>query len=385
MNTKIVLGLLFGDEGKGNTTAHFARNDNSLVIRFNGGHQAGHTVVKDNYRHIFSSFGSGTLNGASTFISEYCTFSPSSFYNEHLNLSKNGYSARHFIHPLAMVTTPFDIEINRRRETLNQHGSVGSGFGTTIERSQSPYKLYVVDLLNEDLLILKLRQIATQYYSSHFLNIEEKIAAFVQEVRKIALNIRTLDQLLDDYDTIIFEGAQGIMLDMDFGYFPNVTRSNTTSKNAMEIIRKYNLPEPNIYYCMRSYLTRHGNGFMPNESSELNFTDETNKQHEFQGKFRQGTHSMEMIRYAIMADTAFSGGDFQNKHLCVSCLDQTDSKILIENSRMSLVQFKGKLDTDLTTLSGSTLGLGSVWGSTGPCKEDIILLIDNNPYNTKKF
>ncbi len=335
MKTHIVLGTLFGDEGKGLTVSSLSTRD-SLVIRFNAGSQCGHTVVKDGYRHIFSSFGSGTLNGAHTFISEYCTLYPVAYFNEKKALVDNGFNPICYIHPLTMITTPFDIDYNRGIESVNKHGSVGVGFGATIERNENtPYKLYAIDLTCRDILIHKLNNIASHYGG---VDIEERINSFLYYIDNIEWNIKTLPQIFNrnDYDNIIFEGGQGIMLDMDFGFFPNVTRSNTTSKNAMKIIKEHDLPNPDIYYVMRSYLTRHGNGFMPNERPEFNFEDMTNVAHEYQGKFRQGYHSLEMLRYAIKCDCTFSGNHFHNKNLVVTCLDQTDNKVLIDNDSIDI-------------------------------------------------
>lgn len=341
MKTSIVLGTLFGDEGKGLTTSFLSQPGN-LVVRFNGGHQAGHTVVKNGFRHVFSSFGSGTLNGADTYWSEYCTFYPRSFYNEQKCLRENGYKCMHYIHPLSLVTTPFDIDFNRALEGANKHGSVGMGFGATIARNQdTPFKLYAVDLINRNLLVHKLNQIA-QYYES--VNVAEQIERFLFYVDNINLNICTLADILrlQPYNHIIFEGAQGIMLDMDFGYFPNVTRSNTTSKNALQIIKENNLPVPQIYYTIRSYLTRHGNGFMPNECSQLSFEDKTNVSHKYQGNFRQGYHCLDQLNYAIQCDSAFSGMNFDKKHLVISCMDQTDGMILLDNQKISIIEFLTK-------------------------------------------
>ncbi|MEM9930725.1 MAG: adenylosuccinate synthetase, partial [Bacteroidota bacterium] len=88
MTTHIVLGLAFGDEGKGVTTDYLCRQaERPLVIRFSGGHQAGHTVVSpQGRRHVFSNFGAGTLAGAPTFWSKYCTFHPVGYANEHESL-----------------------------------------------------------------------------------------------------------------------------------------------------------------------------------------------------------------------------------------------------------------------------------------------------------
>lgn len=334
MKTSIVLGLQYGDEGKGLITS-FLSKPNDLVVRFNGGHQAGHTVVKNGHRHIFSSFGAGTMNGAHTYLSEYCTFYPKSFYNEQESLIKNGFVPTYFIHPMAMITTPFDIDFNRETEGVNKHGSVGMGFGATIARNENtPLKLYAIDLTYREILVHKLRAIG-DYYKSE--NVEKQIGVFLQYVDMIKLNICTLQEIADNYQHIIFEGAQGIMLDMDFGFFPNVTRSNTTSKNAMQIIKDNRLPQPSIYYAMRSYLTRHGNGFMPNETTDLMFDDKTNLSHKYQGNFRQGYHSLEQLYYAIKCDSTFSGKE--NKNLAIICLDQTDDNVLVDNNKYPLGVF----------------------------------------------
>lgn len=336
MKTSVVLGLQYGDEGKGLITS-FLSKDNDLVVRFNGGHQAGHTVVKNGHRHVFSNFGSGTMNGAHTYWSEYCTFYPKSFYNEKKSLTENGFLPTYFIHPLAMVTTPFDIDFNRDSEGLNKHGSVGVGFGSTVARNeQTPFKLYAIDLTYREILIHKLNQIADYYKSD---NAQEKIETFLYYVDNISLKIATLSEIINNYTNVVFEGAQGIMLDMDFGYFPNVTRSNTTSKNAMQIIKEHRLPHPQVYYCMRSYLTRHGNGFMPNENNELRFEDKTNLSHKYQGDFRQGYHSSKQLQYAIKCDSIFSGNDYSKKNLSIICLDQTDNMIFIDNYIQPLDMF----------------------------------------------
>ena len=349
MKTSIVLGLQYGDEGKGLTTS-FLSKKNDLVVRFNGGHQAGHTVVKDGYRHVFSNFGSGTLNGAHTYLSQYCTFYPKSFYNERQALLNVGFDPVHYIHPMAMVTTPFDIGFNRATESANRHGSVGVGFGATIARNETPFKLYAIDLTYRPLLIHKLQQIAGHYKIG---DPGKEISSFVEYVDKIILNICTLDKIKDGYSHIIFEGAQGIMLDMDFGYFPNVTRSHTTSKNAMQIIQDCNLPHPQVYYAMRSYLTRHGNGFMPNESGGVSFEDKTNVSHAYQGEFRQGYHSIEQLRYALNCDAAYSGYDHRCKNLIISCLDQTKGMVLADLDELEIDEFLATLGHEFNGVFGN--------------------------------
>lgn len=345
----IVLGLAYGDEGKGVMTSNLAKSmSNSLVIRFSGGHQAGHTVIKDDYRHVFSSFGSGTLDGAHTYWSEYCTLYPKAFLNERKALVDNGFEPIFFVHPMAMITTPFDVWYNRILEQSIRHGSVGLGFGCTIERNATtPYKLYAVDLLRPTILEHKLRNIATYYQNRPFIrhngtggttgslfDPDELIELTMQHVEQMKpfINVMPLSEIKDNYYNFVFEGSQGIMLDQDFGYFPNVTRSYTTSRNAMQIIKDNGLPMPEVFYCMRSYLTRHGNGYMPNYIENMHFEDKTNKTHEYQGDFRQGHHSLEELLYAIKCDSSF--GPYAKRTINISCLDQTDDKVLIDGEQI---------------------------------------------------
>lgn len=308
---KIVCGLGFGDEGKGLTTSFLcARTHHPLVVRFNGGHQAGHTVVYEGKRHVFSGVGSGALQGVPTYWSSYCTFYPCSFLREYKMLN----NPIVYVNPMCPVTTPFDIDYNRNTEKINKHGSVGMGVGATIQRQENYYKLFVQDLFYESILIAKLRAIAAYYKA---VDVDEQIEYFLDSVRQVLSIIRIADDnIMKDY-TPIFEGAQGILLDMDFGFFPNVTRSNTTSKNALQLY-----PAEEVYYVTRTYLTRHGNGFLPNEKvlPLVNNENETNKSHPYQGEFRTADLNTELLNYALASDDNFSKR--LNKNLVISCMDQ---------------------------------------------------------------
>ena len=130
---KAVIGLGFGDEGKGFTTDYLcSQHPNSLVVRFNGGHQAGHTVVYNGLRHVFSNFGSGTLRGCPTYWSEHCTVDPIGVLNELIVLRDNGVTPKLYIDAECPITTPFDIHNNRKVEDSNSHGSCGVGRKTSI-------------------------------------------------------------------------------------------------------------------------------------------------------------------------------------------------------------------------------------------------------------
>jgi adenylosuccinate synthase len=336
-NASIVLGTLFGDEGKGAFVNFLAKQaQKPLIIRFNGGHQVGHTVVlEDGTRHVFSNFGSGTLQGAPTFWSKYCTMSPTGVKREAEELHKRN------IHPIviydanAMVTTPFDILRNRNLEGALNHGSVGVGFGQTIQRNEDMYHLYVRDLWYPAIRDAKLQNIINKYYNHNFdPNEDQQNAAtrklyneFIEACDFVVKNFSiSNDGLrgLQDCDWI-FEGGQGIMLDMDYGFFPHVTRSNTTAKNAVALIKEYR-PELFIktFYMTRAYQCRHGNGQMTNEHLDTSYIidnpDETNVDGGFQGAFRKSVLDIDMLQYAINCD--IHENPKSQRILVVTCLDQ---------------------------------------------------------------
>lgn len=343
-NSLIVVGLGYGDEGKGITTDFLCKKyPNSIVIRYNGGHQAGHTVYKtlDDY-HVFSSFGSGTLQGVPTYWSSYCTFSPIHFLDELISLNEN---PKIFIDNHCPVTTHYDVLYNRALESslgLNRNGSCGVGFGATIERERSKkISLKFSDLLNSEKLIKKrLDQIRKYYrfkvnietnynFDSFDNDNEDKI--FLNSIKQIkSLLGKIIHPVNEDHifqnnkwDTFIFEGAQGILLDQKYGKTPNITKSNTTSQNALEILKRQNIfSNIEIYYVTRAYHTRHGAGpFREQGSLKLsNKKTETNQYNPFQQNFKISYLDIDLVNYALECDNVHSSNI--NKNLVITCVDQ---------------------------------------------------------------
>ncbi|MFK8161035.1 MAG: adenylosuccinate synthetase [Lewinella sp.] len=337
MKTKIILGLAFGDEGKGVTTDYLCRQaERPLVVRFSGGHQAGHTVVTpEGQRHVFSNFGAGTLAGAPTFWSRYCTFHPVGYANEREALLELGVTPTLFVDGLAAVTTPYDLLYNRHLEASQKHGSCGLGFGATVARHEGPHKLHVMDLLDDFVLRQKLASVASYYQEKLMVTYDEAVLAsqldrFYEAVAYCRSNLLCtsgrafFSSVAESYDTIFFEGSQGLLLDQDFGYFPHVTRAHVSSRNALVLVRKYALPEPDVFYVTRTYQTRHGNGPLTNADHpgpELHPTPyETNVFNPWQGEQRRSLLDLDQLRYALAADAHYSAG--LPRHLVVTCLDQ---------------------------------------------------------------
>jgi len=339
MKAEIVIGNLFGDEGKGITVDHRCIKNpwSTIVVRFSGGQQAGHNVKIGKISHIHSNFGSGALRGVPSYFSEHCTIYPVTMSREASLLSTKIYELPEvFYHPLAHLTTPADVAYNRWREKKLNHGSCGIGVGATMKRNiETPYKVYAIDLTNIPILLKKCHQIHHYYIDligkdnpeieSYYNEMIEEFPLFnvaVDEMKNfITFQIKDYD-FLKSYENIIFEGAQGIMLDMTHGIFPNVTYGNTTSKNALEICNKLKINNIEIFYVTRCYQTRHGVGWMSNEDpiKLTNTQDEINVYNEWQKDFRIGEIDYDLLNYAYSIDSLYSK-DIP-KNLVVTCLDQ---------------------------------------------------------------
>lgn len=353
MKISIVIGCGFGDEGKGNVVNWLSNQDsNSLVVRFNGGHQAGHTVIHNDNRHVFSSFGSGALNGTPTFWSKFCTIYPPGFNREYDALIKSGARPRMYVDPLCPITTPFDIDAGRDDEVINEHGSCGSGFGRTIWRHETldhSYRIFAKDLFNDWILRQKIFQLTSIFSSQDQFMYD--IDEFIEQCRIWAsrITLTSESEILNDtkFESIVFEGAQGILLDREHGIFPHVTRSHTTSKNAIEIIeRNFKDSEIDIYYLSRCYQTRHGNGplFGGCSSTELgliNFKDETNKSNEWQGEFRYAPFNFNLFDHAKFTDSCYNSHLVVSRTNVITCLDQFEDNIpTIKNNGSISAYFK---------------------------------------------
>ncbi len=335
---EIVLGSIWGDCGKGITTDFLCRKHpvSTIVVRFSGGQQAGHNVVIGKYSHIHANYGSGTLRGVPSYFSEHCTIYPVTMYREQMELNSKNIVPELYIHPLVNVTTPADVAYNRMTEKQNRHGSCGIGIASTMKRNvESGYKLFGIDLLNRPILEEKIKNIYRYYINLindsdqmtdfHMTEFKEEFdneeRFFWDYMNQLNFNVKSYD-FLTKYNHIIFEGSQGILLDMTHGTFPHVTYANTTSKNALEICKKLNIDNIEIFYVTRCYQTRHGKGWMSNsdEIKLINNKHETNVFNEWQRDFKVREIDYELLNHSYAIDNIYSEGI--RKNLVVTCLDQ---------------------------------------------------------------
>jgi len=339
----IVVGLGYGDEGKGIATDFLcSKYPHSLVIRFNGGHQAGHAVVNDKgEKHIFSNFGAGTLRNIPTFWSKFCTFCPPYFIEELYQLD---IKPKFYIDKNCPITTHYDILYNRLSEISQKDkrkGSCGVGIGATVDRNKNGVTFSINDLLNEAMVAKKLKQIRTYYrtlvnietnFNYDDFDHEENDKIFLDSIKELKLlvteqifNPTTEKEIFTKktWQYLIFEGAQGIMIDQNFGTKPYITKSNTTSQNAISIIKRNNVDcEVDMFYVTRCYQTRHGNGYFkpPHKKFKLiNNSDETNIENQYQGILRANFIDVDDLNYAISCDKIFS--ECANNNILITCLD----------------------------------------------------------------
>lgn len=296
MKARVVIGASFGDEGKGLVTDYLCSHGAGVVIRFNGGAQAGHTVVSPNGdRHVFRHFGSGTFLGVPTFLSEFFIVNPILFLQEQKQLLDLGYKPMVFADPECLVTTFADMWINQFHENARgskRHGSCGVGVRETIVRSGIPeLKITMGDVWdNPKAVEHKLSKLAGYVHfrtKQTIPNMDQLCQAFLAGCQEFANLIHPL--AITQCKDPVFEGAQGLLLDQDNKeYFPHVTPSNTGMKNVRTLLRALNIAEDtvDIYYVSRTYLTRHGAGPLPGEDPKLQYEDKTNNPTTFQGSIR---------------------------------------------------------------------------------------------------
>lgn len=380
-NATVIIGANFGDEGKGLAAdALAARNRDAAVIRFNGGAQAGHTVVTaDGRRHVFSHFGAGSFLGAVTFLSRFFVVQPSIFAREAAELAEIGLGPAVYIDPDAQVTTPFDVFINQWVEETRgntRHGSVGVGFGETIERCERGFPLATRDLSDDKHIMEILTRIRDVWLPIRLAKLgvpptaeRQRTAADSTVIRRYIEQIDILrnsttpapiDAVLTR-ENIVFEGAQGLLLDMDRGFkFPFVTRSNTGLKNVLALATDAGIEHLDVIYLTRAYLTRHGAGPLSNEMPKLAFADvrdPTNLPNPWQGSLRFAPLDLDFMRTTIADD--LSDAEATNitvePGIGVTCLDQIRSGAEVVKSGVKMTISKPQLAKEIAEAAGLPL------------------------------
>lgn len=346
-NVSVVIGANYGDEGKGLVTDCLAsRAGKGVVVRFNGGAQAGHTVVTpDGKRHVFHHFGAGALAGVPTYLSSFFVVNPVLFLPEYRALGHLGGNTTCIAALRCPVTTPWDMMLNQAIETKRgdlRHGSCGVGFGETLER-HTHFPLTLADLKSEALLKQRLARIRQEWVPQRMRTLGLTSLPPCNEdavFERFVVDCGAMGRLLMDsggaedlnrYDDVIFEGAQGLMLDMDAPGFPHVTRSHTGLRNPTSLLEEAGFKGlVDVFYVTRPYVTRHGNGPLNHViSPTLRMVCKTNVTNEFQGELRYGRLSEARLLERITSDLdAPSTDDIEfNPHLALTCVDHIEQYV----------------------------------------------------------
>jgi adenylosuccinate synthase len=357
-NVILTVDLGFGDAGKGSIVDWLARSEHAkLVVRYNGGCQAAHNVVaSDGHHHTFAQFGSGSfVPGVHTYLSRFMLVAPDNFLQEETALVRAGIpdaAARVHVSRLAPITTPFHRATNRLRELIrgrSRHGSCGQGIGETAADvlKYGPAMLYASDFADPPLVRRKLRflRAAKRLELEEDDDLRRRAAhdqSFAQELRlfddddtidaivatyaSFAARVQLVDesflagQLAAD-GTVLFEGAQGVLLDEDYAFFPYATRSKTTLANAERLLAEAGFAGRAFRLGLhRAYAVRHGPGPFVTEDADLTrrLPDHHNGMNAWQREFRVGWFDPLAVRYAIAATGGVDG-------LAVTCLDRLEN------------------------------------------------------------
>jgi adenylosuccinate synthase len=313
-----VAGLGFGDEGKGSVVDWLARRHGATaVVRYNGGAQAAHHVVTPEGRaHCFAQLGAASfVPGVRTHLSRFMVVDPLALAAEERALGLPDAYARLSADPDCVVVTPFHRAVNRIREAARgsgRHGSCGLGIAEARLDSERP-GLPVVRLgdaldparLRRTLRLLwyvKVDQAEQVAGASAALLADlrrpDRVEALVEAYGDVVRRFRLTDAP-DLGDRVVFEGAQGVLLDREHGFWPHVTPSDTTFAQAFALLDGD--WEAKRVGVLRAYHTRHGAGPLPTEDADLTraVPDAHNADHPWQGPFRLGWFDGVLARYAL--------------------------------------------------------------------------------------
>ncbi len=277
----VVIGSQWGDEGKGKLVDLLTDNV-SAVVRFQGGHNAGHTLVIEGKKTVLHLIPSGILREhVQCLIGNGVVLSPEALLKEMTELEANGIPVRERLRISAAcpLILPYHIALDQARERRRGKeaiGTTGRGIGPAYEDKVARRGLRLGDLLNEEKFVSKLKDVM-EYHNFSLVNYYESDAISFEKVRDETLAMRDIllpliadvPHLLEQYslagDNVMFEGAQGALLDIDHGTYPYVTSSNTTAGGCAA---GSGVGPCHIDYVLgitKAYATRVGAGPFPSE------------------------------------------------------------------------------------------------------------------------
>lgn len=357
MGAHITVDLGFGDSAKGATIDYLSHlHPNNVTVRYSGGPQAAHNVVQpDGRHHTFRQIGAGSFVPTSkTFLSKYMLVNPTSLLFEwdelqDLNVDLTG---RVYVSENAQVILPWYATMTQIRELIREnkvHGSTGEGISEARRNALNDKEVLYIRDLNSDDIYEKLDSLYHQTWNDLDKELTNSNFGFgtyrkVKDLVDNAFPYENLSKLITDYEyfsekvqivadyklkelastnTLLFEAAQGILLDEYYGFHPYNTWTNTTTENALKLLSDINYTDKiTTYGLLRAYQTRHGAGPMPTQSTNLDYiTEAHNRTEQWSGEFRNGYLDTILLNYALELNPV--------DYLVVSNLDQINEYITV--------------------------------------------------------
>ncbi|ADX66753.1 MULTISPECIES: adenylosuccinate synthase [Weeksella] len=281
MSTNVVVGLQWGDEGKGKITDVLAEKSD-YVVRYQGGNNAGHTVYVGDDKFVLHLLPSGVLQcKGKCIIANGVVVNPEAFFNEIEKLEARGQRTDHvFISRRAHIIMPYHVLLDEYREEFAgkdlQIGTTKRGIGPCYEDKVARVGIRAIDLLNPEVLKAKIEEnllvknaLFEKLFEKEPLKLEDiyqKYLDYGQRLKERIIDSELeINKGIDEGKSVLFEGAQALMLDIDFGTYPYVTSSSPTTGGVCVGAGVPPTKLKNLIGVSKAYCTRVGNGPFPTE------------------------------------------------------------------------------------------------------------------------
>jgi adenylosuccinate synthase len=283
MSVVTIVGGQWGDEGKGKIVDLLAEKA-KVVIRYSGGDNAGHTVINHYGEFKLHLVPAGIFNpGATCILGNGVAINPSELLKEIEEVKKKGVdTSRLFISDRAHLIMPYHIVLDRLEEERRGGAAIGTtlkGIGPVFTDKTARLGIRTCDLLNESTFSTRLKSVLeiknaliNKVYNSELLSFEEILNQYLEYGKKLAPYIRDTVSIIHDAlsrkENILLEGAQGTMLDLDFGTYPYVTSSSPLASSSATGSGISLNKIDRIAGVFKAYITRVGGGPMPTELND---------------------------------------------------------------------------------------------------------------------
>ena len=398
-NIKIIIGANYGDEGKGLATDFFGAQAQSkygtVNVLTNGGPQRGHTSeLPDGRRHVFKHFGAASFRGAASYYAEQFLVNPMEFVREYGKLSAMHCAPETYMHPCCRFSTPGDMLTNQLLlEKKGVHNSCGFGIWESVLRYQrgSGIAISVFAAMSREDRLHYLRGLRDHYFAKRLRELgisgidagledlffrDELLFRFEEDCEAmLLLSPFRREEHLRHYQTVLFENAQGLLLDGNSPVGQEFTTPSTTGSGRVfqAVEGLFRGADVEVCYVTRSYLTRHGDGPMSAAAgSEISGarlglelpavrSDRTNVENRFQGILRYGMMDVDSLADRIREDFGRCTG---------SAVNHWRLSVMVTH----LNEYAG-IDTDLLARQFGTLYLSDGKTCSDVCRETAAIAV----------